>query len=144
MSNPDNLELFISCKPEQMDELLTVMRSLTSRPWMFWETHYTGSFSPPEPSFDFARFEIADPKTIASSSDPTARYQGLIRWFKQKDFDALLAWEVATGDAQSSQAEIDFLLQDFYDHVAKPACEQLKLTATIGPGVWRQKTGLRN
>ena len=142
MPTPDQLELFINCQPEQMDELLTVMKSLTKCPWMFWDTHYTASFSPPEPSFDFARFEIDDPKAFAEKSGSSAKFQGQIRWCKQKDFNVLLVWETSAGAQELEQPANDCLVQDFYDLIVKPACEQLNLIATIGPGAWQKKTNM--
>ncbi len=139
MSKTEPFELYVNCSADRMDELIGLMRKLCKRPWMYWDTHYNASFSPPDPSFDFARFDIEDLKSFVKTPDASAKYLGQVRWIKQRDFDAVLAWETFTDGSAVGDDHNNFLLQDFFENVVTPTVEQLKLEAVIGPSVWKNR-----
>jgi hypothetical protein len=122
-----------------MDELLVAVRKHTKRPWMFWNTYYMAAFSPPDPSFDFARFEIDDPTSLPSSTERLAKYLGQVRLFKHRDMDAVLIWETVVDGQPVSKEANDFLVRDFHDQILAPACAELGVTVTMGPAVWKKK-----
>jgi hypothetical protein len=132
------LELFVECPRERMEELLNAMRRLTKKPWMFWDKSFNASFSPPNPSFDFARFHIDDAALLEAKGRTDVQYQGQIRWSKQLDMNVLLVWETGF-DMNTSIEDNDFLIKDFTERIATPACAELGLKLTIGPAAWRER-----
>jgi len=140
MSITERLELFVECPRSWMDELLGFLRKLTRRPWMYWGTHYNASFSSSAPSFDFARFKIDDAGDFVQGPERSAKYLGQVRWTKHIDFNVLLAWATYIDGQEVSRDDNDFLIQDFYDLIVLPACEQLGLEARLGAGVWQKLT----
>jgi len=126
-----------------MDELLLLLRKSAECPWMFWDQHYNAAFSPPDASFDFARFQIDDAKQFLAGSDPMVKYLGRIRWIKQLDYNVLLAWETNIFDGQEvSREENDFLVQDFHDLILAPACAKMDLKVTMAAGAWQKRTNI--
>lgn len=138
MVKTEPLELFVECPRERMDELLSTMRHITKKPWMFWDKRFNPSFSPPNPSFDFARFDINDAALLEAKSATTVQYQGLVRWSKQLDMNVLLVWETGFG-INTAPEDNDFLIKDFSECIATPACAELGLQLTLGPAAWRQR-----
>ncbi len=138
MLKTEPLELFVECPRERMDELLTTMRRLTKRPWMFWDKTFSASFSPTNPSFDFARFDIDDEALLAAKGRTDVQYQGQVRWSKQVDMNVLLVWETGFG-IDTSTADNDFLIKDFAECIATPACTELGLHLTMGSAAWRER-----
>jgi hypothetical protein len=132
------LELFVECPRERMDELLNTMRRLMKKPWMFMDKSFNASFSPPNPSFDFARFDIDDEALFAAKSTTSVQYQGQVRWSKQLDMNVLLVWETGFG-INTSLKDNDFLIKDFTERIATPACVELGLQLTMGPSAWRER-----
>jgi hypothetical protein len=138
MVKTEPLELYVECPRERMDELLDTMRRFAKKPWMFWDTRFNASFSPPNPSFDFARFNIDESALLQAKSDTAVQYQGQLRWSKQPDMNVLLVWETGFG-ANTSTEDNDFLIKDFADLIATPACAELGLQLKMGPAAWRER-----
>jgi hypothetical protein len=138
MVETEPLELYVECPRERMDELLNTMRLLAKKPWMFWDTSYNASFSPPNASFDFARFRFDEGALQNAKSETAVHYQGKIRWTKQPDMNVVLVWETGF-DADTATKENDFLISDFSELIAVPACEKLGLKLTMAPAAWRSR-----
>jgi hypothetical protein len=52
--------------------------------------------------------------------------------------NVVLVWETGF-DADTATKENDFLISDFSELIAVPACEKLGLKLTMAPAAWRSR-----
>lgn len=140
MARDKYLELYILCEVEQMNGLLEEMKKAARGPWIYWETDYQSEEV--GTSYNFARFNFDNKKGIIERAN--AEYLGQVRFMKMTKEKVLRLYDTFFQNDGIDLKRNDYLVQDFYDTIAKPICDAkgLEIELCRTPWLeWRKQKG---
>lgn len=132
MPRDNYLELYIPCELEQMSDLLAEMQNAAKGPWVYWETD-----SHPDPvgtSYIFTRFNFDNKEGIIERA--TAEYLGQVRFMMMKEEKVFRLWDTFFQNEGIDLKRNDYLVQDFYDTIAKPICDAKGIETVLCKTPW--------